>query len=161
MSQKDDYTDSEWTTLLRVLLDTPTTVMLASPGGIVGESIAVVQAFGELKQSHADILLIQALITNLLNLNHAETNAVQQREGGVRPFEEVKRDYLATLRRARFIVAEKGTPDEQSAFKASVVYLAEHVAQASKEGGFLGIGSTRYTETEQRLVDDIRGVLGL
>jgi hypothetical protein len=40
------------------------------------------------------------------------------------------------------------------------VYIAVRVANASKEGGFLFVGGTRFTEAEQALVAEIQNVLG-
>jgi hypothetical protein len=35
------------------------------------------------------------------------------------------------------------------------------VAEASKEGGFLGVGGTRVSEPEQKAIDEIRAVVGI
>lgn len=161
MSNKQDYTSSEWAMLIRALLETAGTMMAASPGGIVGETVATYQALNEIAAIHKGIDLVESLVTSMANLSAEERTALQSEEQGIRGYEGVKHSYLALLRQVRFIVAEKATPDESTAFKQSVLYIAERVANASKEGGFLGIGGTRYTENEQALVKEIEGVLGI
>jgi hypothetical protein len=161
MSQKEDYTTSEWTLLIRTLLETAGVMMAASPGGIVGETVATYQALNEIAALHQEVALIKSLVASMASLSEEERHALQSQEQGIRGYDEIKRSYLTLLRQARFVLAEKATPDESTAFKKSVLYMAERVANASKEGGFLGIGGTRYTENEQELVKEIESVLGI
>lgn len=161
MSQKEDYTSSEWTLLLRSLLETATVVMLASPGGIMGETVALYKAINEAGATNQEVPLVQALLSSMVHLSKEEQADIQSATNGIRPYEEVKSSYLSLLRQCRFIVAEKATPDEGTAYKQVIVHLAERVAHASKEGGFLGFGGTRYTENEQELVAAIQETLGV
>jgi hypothetical protein len=161
MSQKEKYTSSEWILLLRSLLETPTVMMLASPGGIMGETVALYQAINEALTTHQEVPLVQELLQNLVQMSKEEQAEVQSATNGIRPYEEVRSSYLSLLRQSRFIVAEKATPDEGTAYKQVIVHLAERIANASKEGGFLGFGGTRYTENEQALVAAIQETLGV
>ena len=56
------------------------------------------------------------------------------------------------------LIASKSPADAQ-AYREVVLNAARRVAEASKEGGFLGIGGTRVSEAEQRALDDIRNAL--
>lgn len=161
MSNKESYSSSEWAMFIRALLETAGTMMAASPGGIVGETVATYQALNEIAAIHKEHELIQTLVVSMANLSAEERNALQNEEQGIRGYDGVKQSYLSLLRQVRFILAEKATPDESLAFKQSVLYIAERVANASKEGGFLGIGGTRFTDNEQALVKEIEGVLGV
>ena len=49
---------------------------------------------------------------------------------------------------------------EAGEYKAWAMQIADKVAQASTEGGFLGIGGTRLSEAETRLIGQIRTALG-
>ena len=51
-------------------------------------------------------------------------------------------------------------PQQASEYKAWAMQIADKVAQASTEGGFLGIGGTRLSDAETKLIEEIRGALG-
>ena len=161
MSNKEDYTPSEWAMLIRALLETAGTMMAVAPGGIVGETVATYKGLNEVAALHKGIALLDALVGSMANLTDEERAALQSEEQGIRGADEVKRSYLTLLRQVRFVLAEKASPAESTAFRESVLYIAERVANASKEGGFLGIGGTRFTESEQALVKEIQEVLGI
>ena len=57
-------------------------------------------------------------------------------------------------------VSEKSEEDSQ-AFSQWLVYLAQKTADASKEGGFLGIGAVRVSEQEQASLDELAEKLGI
>lgn len=161
MSNRQAYTTDEWALLIRTYLETVGVVMAASPGGIVGETVATYKTLNELPVRYQGNELIEALVKSMGDLTNEERTALQTNEKGIRGYEAVKSGYLALLRQARFLVAQKATPDEVDAYKRSLIYLAEQVANASKEGGFLGFGGTRYTEQEQALVQEMQAVLGV
>jgi SLT domain-containing protein len=64
------------------------------------------------------------------------------------------------LRRAMSILESTATADEVDAYKTFVMTVAQAVAAAHKEGGFLGIGGTRISEAEDQALDEISSVLG-
>ena len=51
-------------------------------------------------------------------------------------------------------------PQQAYEYKAWAMQIADKVAQASTEGGFLGIGGTRLSDAETKLLEEIRGALG-
>jgi hypothetical protein len=69
------------------------------------------------------------------------------------------RQLIETIRGAAAIVAAKA-PDEAAAFRKLVAEVAEKVAAAGKEGGFLGFGATRVSEAESAALRQIREALG-
>ncbi|MGK0269386.1 MAG: hypothetical protein ACI88H_000017 [Cocleimonas sp.] len=58
------------------------------------------------------------------------------------------------------ILAEKATPDESREYKEWSMSIAENVAKAAKEGGFLGFGGTRISEGEIEAFAQIADALG-
>ncbi len=65
------------------------------------------------------------------------------------------RDFLNLLR-------DKGAgEDDINSFKAMTYSIAEAVANASKEGGFLGFGGTLVSEAEQSMLTQIKSELGV
>jgi hypothetical protein len=53
------------------------------------------------------------------------------------------------------------SPADAPAYGRLLVDAATRVAEASKEGGFLGIGGTRVSAQEQQAIDEIRAAVGL
>ena len=54
----------------------------------------------------------------------------------------------------------KATPEETDAYKRFVMTVAQAVASAHKEGGFLGIGGKQISDAENQALDEISAALG-
>lgn len=67
-------------------------------------------------------------------------------------------DLLANIRAGTAVVKAKA-PEELDTFRKLVTEVARNVAEASKEGGFLGIGSTRVTEKEKVAIGRVESAL--
>jgi hypothetical protein len=74
--------------------------------------------------------------------------------------EKVKTPALAACRAAAELLARKVTPAESKAFGRWAVSVGRHVAEAAKEGGFLGIGGTLVSEKERATLDELATALG-
>jgi hypothetical protein len=55
----------------------------------------------------------------------------------------------------------KSSPAEAAGYAKFLVDVATAVAEASKEGGFLGLGGTRVSAEEKHAIDQIKSVAGL
>ena len=51
-------------------------------------------------------------------------------------------------------------PEESAEYRQFVLSVAQRVAEAGKEGGFLGIGGTRVSAVETRAIEEIAAALG-
>ena len=60
---------------------------------------------------------------------------------------------MDALRSAAAIVDQKA-PSDAAAYKAWLVQIANNVAEASKEGGFLGFGGVIVSDANQRCLRD-------
>jgi len=56
-------------------------------------------------------------------------------------------------------VVEAKAPGDAAAFKGWLRQISQHVAEASKEGGFLGIGGVRVSEAEKATLAEISSAL--
>jgi hypothetical protein len=72
--------------------------------------------------------------------------------------EELQQVVPAQLRRALRVLERVATDDEVVAYKRFVYGLAEAVARAHKEGGFLGIGGKEISPLEQAALDQISAI---
>jgi hypothetical protein len=58
------------------------------------------------------------------------------------------------------LLAAKATPQEAKEYKQWALSVAENVANAASEGGFLGFGGERVSDPEKQLLTKIRSALG-
>src|SRR3954452_20274712 len=70
--------------------------------------------------------------------------------------EEIK---LAGLTRVGQILDAKAATDAPS-FKAWLKHVAEEVAEAASEGGFLGFGGVKVTDAERASIQEVAAALG-
>jgi hypothetical protein len=73
---------------------------------------------------------------------------------------EIKAKCIETLRQAGAVVDAKA-PGDAAAFKSWLRQISQHVAEASKEGGFLGIGGVPVSEAEKATLTEISSALKL
>jgi hypothetical protein len=72
--------------------------------------------------------------------------------------EEIKTRAIETLRQAAAIVDQKA-PSDAAAFKESLLHVSTNVAEASKEGGFLGFGGIAVSDAAKATLSEIKTVL--
>jgi hypothetical protein len=68
-------------------------------------------------------------------------------------------DYLETIRRARAAV-DRMQGQDANEYRLWVITIAQKVAEASKEGGFLGIGGKRVSADETAALREIAEAIG-
>jgi hypothetical protein len=162
MIQKSDFSAQEW----ELLRDTPHLVAIAI--AVAGGS----GLFGSLKEAIAPArTIVQASQGNNTLLreicNREEMKAAQ---GSLR--EQFKATEFDTLREnmraaavsnvksAMELLREKASDEDRKAYQDFVNKIANDVAEAAKEGGFLGFGGERISENEQTLLKDLRTAIG-
>ena len=72
----------------------------------------------------------------------------------------IKAQCIETLRQARALVDTKASGDA-ALFKGWLCDISQHVAEASKEGGFLGFGGVLVSDAEKATLTEISSALGL
>ena len=82
----------------------------------------------------------------------------QHLAGATKPADAVQRS-LANLKEVSAILNAKA-PKDAPAFKAWLQTISQNVAEASSEGGFLGIGGVQVSDTEKATLADISKALG-
>ena len=71
-----------------------------------------------------------------------------------------RRPQLIPWKAAGRVTEEQASADEVEDYKSFVVSLAQRVAEAHKEGGFLGVGGKEVGEAEQAALEEIKEALG-
>lgn len=151
MTRRADFNAEEWSTVVDGPLYAGLRVIAASHGGKLRESLAMGRVYQEARAHHGESELLDDLIKSPPAIDadearHAESNiaeiAAQQ------------------LRDAIGIIEGKATPAETDSYKKFVMAVAQAVAGAHKEGGFLGIGGKQITDAENQALDEISAALG-
>jgi hypothetical protein len=155
MTSKQDFTDEEWTRIRRAPLVAGVAISLADPGGpieLAKETMASLRS-AALPPSQEQLLASVALDIQALTQRKQNPLGDFKPRGGQQVLEE--------LREVDALVAAKATPQEVEAFRGWLVAAAQAAADAGKEGGFMGFGAERVSAGEQRMLEQVRAVLGI
>ncbi len=161
MAGKADFTPEEWGLLCKSPLLAALVVVAASPSGpfgIIKEMVALGKLVAETKAKGGADALVGAIvgdITTREGMEQAKPTEIQ----GKKP-DEARAYALEQLKKAAALVDQKA-PGDGAGFKQWLQEVATRVANASKEGGFLGIGGTLVSEQEQRALADTAAALGI
>jgi hypothetical protein len=149
MTTKAAFNAEEWPVIVNAPYLSAMLVMAASRGGRMRETLAIAQAYASARQHYRDELLQQILTT--------PPSFDPTRPAG-NP-EKFHQEALASLRRALSILQPHATEVEINSYKRFVYFVAETVAEAHREGGFLGVGGKQISDPEQTLLDEIAEIL--
>jgi hypothetical protein len=157
MSQQADYSQEEWKTISAAPIMAGLLVSmsdLSGPVGMAKEAIAVVRSVTE------------SASTSTNELIKAVSGGITAK-GGKPDMPNLPADRASVLsnlvdgcRQAAAIVSQK-SPGEAAEYKRWLVSLAQKTAEASKEGGFLGIGGTLVSDAESSAVKQLSSALGV
>ena len=164
MANKASFTPDEWTKVLQSVMMAGIAVTAAEPSGLWGtlkESMVAGRALLEAKSDTGSNELIKAVVADF----ETSEGRASAREGlqakltGSKP-EEIKSKAIDAVREASSVIEAKA-PGDAAAFKTWLRHTSEVVADASKEGGFLGFGGVKVSENEKATLSEISGALGL
>jgi hypothetical protein len=150
MTKKAEFNAEEWSQVLEGPPIAGMIVVTSERGGTLRESISMGKAYTEARQQHGSSELLDEIVGANPEIDTKEFSSA----------EELREKGLQRLRDAVALVESKATPEEAEGYKAFVVSLAQRVAEAHKEGGFLGVGGKEVGEAEQAALDEIKEAVG-
>ena len=151
MTSKADFNAEDWSTVVDGPLYAGLRVIAADRGGTLRESMAMGRVYQEARAKQGTSALLDELIKSPPAI---DPQALKQAGGDL---SAVTADHL---RKAMSILESAATAEEADAYKTFVMTVAQAVAGAHKEGGFLGIGGQRISEAENQALDEISQALG-
>ena len=155
MTTKNDFTEDEWTRVLRAPMVAGMAISLADPGGPIEatkETMATVRTATN-PPSREQLLTEVALeLQAEVQQHHNPLKGFKPTGAGSSPGQLV----LDELRAVAVIVAAKATAEEAEAFGSWLVAAAQAAAEAAKEGGFMGFHAVQVSEREQAMLDQVR-----
>ena len=151
MTKRADFNADEWTIIVESPIFAALRVIAASHGGRLRESLAMARVYQNAIAKHGDSELLGELVKSPPAIDVDEVRHAQS------DIAEVAEQHL---RDAIGILEAKATPAEIDSYKTFVMTVAQAVARAHKEGGFLGIGGKQITDAENHALDEISIALG-
>jgi hypothetical protein len=162
MATKTDFSATEWETLR----DAPHAVVLAvAAAGGSG-------LFGSIQEAMAPAgVLVEALRgENQLLRQICDKEEIKASIESLKDMAKSSNDFKsiqAIYRRAAIdksqsgldLLKRKGTPEDVAAFRSFLLKLGEKVANAAKEGAFLGFGGVRVSEEERVILAELSQAL--
>lgn len=135
-------------------------VAMSSPSGLIGmakEAGAMTKALLEAGKVAPVGSIISTLFSAGVQAGDQESmmNALQSAKSP----DEVKTNLLSTFKGAVSILQKSG--GDASSYSNLLMSIATKVAEAAKEGGFLGVGGTLVSEDEKKALGEISGALGV
>ena len=163
MANKQSFTPAEWTKVLESMVLAGMAVSAAEPSGLWGtlkEAFVSRSAMAASKLGTRPNELVKAAIADFetREVRSVVEDALHKRIAGAKPAEIVQRA-LDNLREVSTILDAKA-PDDAAAFKDFLRGISQKVAEASLEGGFLGLGGVRVSDAEKATLGDIAKALG-
>lgn len=145
MTKKAEFNADEWSKVVQGPLLAGLRVATADRGGTIRESLAMGKAYTEARKGQGQSEVLDELVSSPPAL---DPGMVQQ--GG---------DIAGRIRDAVALVEAKATAEEAESYRQFILAIAQAVAGASKEGGFLGVGGKPVSEAEQAALDELATAL--
>jgi hypothetical protein len=164
MAGKASFTSDEWKRLLESPMLAGMAVTAAEPSGLWGLIKEGFAASGALAQAKADAssnALIRAVVADFETAEgrSAARDGLKTEFAGGKTG-DVKAKAIERLGQVAALLEAKA-PGDAPAFKAWLQVIAQRVAEAAKEGGFLGFGGVPVSDAEKATLAEISGALKL
>lgn len=175
MFNRDTLSVEEWAQVITVPAAVGALVVTADPSGPMG-LIKEFRAIMDTMKAHVEAHAADSPLMSALQ-SHLSTKPTEEEEAQMKQWaeseqatmkankpttpEEMKQLVRDRTTEAFALLRAKGAEEgDIASFKIMIVTVAEAVAEASKEGGFLGFGGVRVSEAEQAILTQIRAELG-
>src|SRR5262245_23220030 len=149
MSTRTDYTDEEWTLLLKAPAMAGLSVVAASPSGPIGV-FKELATMGKYVLEAGKNAPAGSLVAGLVE----DIKAIAERKRPAPPEEKIapaefRAKVQEALRRGVSILSAKAAPTEAEAWKTWILDVASNIATAAKEGTVFGFGGTLVSDAER------------
>jgi hypothetical protein len=149
MTGKEDFTDEEWTQVLEGPTSAGLVVIASDRGGSIRETFSMAKSYTEARQQHGESELLDEIVAAKPEIDRTRAQSPQ----------DLKQHALDNVRQAIQVLKAKASDEEVTEYRKFVLGLAEHVAEARKEG-FLGLSGERVSDAERAAISEIEGALG-
>src|SRR6478672_7732258 len=164
MPDKSNFAPDEWKLLLESVMMASIAITAAEPHGLWGllqESFAGGAELAKAKMDPGADALIKGVVADFGTAEGRSIarDGLKEKFTGSKPA-EIKAKCIDALRQVADVVDAKA-PSDATAFKTWLRQISQHVAEAAKEGGFLGIGGVAVSDAERATLAEISRALKL
>jgi hypothetical protein len=165
MSDKTTYTPEEWAAITEAPAVTGMAVAVSGASGLFGtlsEAFSSTAALMEGMKSENPLVRAVCTKDELIAAQRSAKDRLKDVMSGdlATTQNKVRMAALDRLRSAVEVIEAKGTPEDLAAYRTFMHSLAERVANAAKEGSFLGFGGERVSEGERTMLAAIDTAIG-
>lgn len=176
MIERNSLTTEEWGNVIAAPASIGALVVtadLSGPMGLIKEFRAIMNTFKSYVEQNTAAGSLMGALQEQLSTKPTEEEEAEMKTWIDAQQEEMKANRPQTAEEMKTLVRErttevfamlraKGATEEDVAqYKGLMLAIAENVADAGKEGGFLGFGGTRVSEAEESMLAQIRAELGV
>jgi hypothetical protein len=158
MTTKTDYTDEEWASLLRAPIVAGMALSIADPGGPIELTREVMATHRAVTEPATEVELVTSVSGEIGALAERRRNPIGDFKPERRTAGQQVLDEIALVDK---ILRAKAPPEEADAFRAWLMSIAQQVAEAAKEGGFMGFGAEQVSAGEREMLGRLRTALGV
>ena len=158
MTTKSDFTEDEWTRIVRAPFVAGMAITLADPGGPIEAAKETMAALKRATNPPSREQLLAEVALEIQAMTQQKRNPLKGYKptaDGPPPGEQV----LEELRAVQSMVVAKAEPEEAAAFGRWLVTTAQAAADAAKEGGFMGFGAELVSDREEATLEKVRAAV--
>ena len=171
-SYKEKFSEDDWMLLSTTPSMIGSAVAGAGSSGIIGtlkEAYGNVRSIMEGASQFPDNPLIGTILEKpesidaakeLMTKNKAAIMARMEAQNVKTPA-DIKKLCIEDCTRTVALLESSVAPEIALEYKSRLMNIGQRVAEAAKEGGFLGFGGQRVSEEESQLLEEIQGILNL
>jgi hypothetical protein len=149
MTGKADFSEEEWKQILEGPTSAGLVVIASDRGGSIRETFSMAKVYAEARQQHGDSQLLDEIVNAKPEIDKTRASSPEM----------LKEQELQNIRDALALLKGKATDEEVAEYKKFILTLAEHVAEARKEG-FLGLSGERVSDAERTAIGEIESAVG-
>lgn len=171
MSFKERFTDEEQLLLSATPVLIGSAMAMAESSGLatIKELMASAKTYMGGLKAYPHNEIIQGILPNLDDRKEAMAQAKEFRQKATARLKEkhidnqekIRQLLLSDTQEINRLLEQKATAEESSEYKEWAISVAENVAKAAKEGGFLGFGGERISAGEKALFTELADSLGI
>jgi len=154
VTTKSDFSEADWTRIVRAPFVAGLAISLADPGGPIEAGKETMATMRSATNPPSREQLLAEVALEVQAMAQDRRHPLQ----GYKPHQEgaAGSQVLKELREVQSLVAATATPEEATAFAAWLVASAQAAAEAAKEGGFMGFRAQQVSAGEQAMLDQVR-----
>lgn len=159
MTTRSDFSEDDWSRIIRAPFVAGLAISLADPGGPIEaakESMATLESATHPASREQLITEVAQDIQTEVQHKRNPLKGYRPAPAGTAPAGD---QILVELSAVHAIVAAQATPAETEAFAEWLVATAQAAANAAKDGGFLGFHAEQVSKGEHEMLEHVRAAV--